>query len=63
MPGPSRVYSMWLPVDLVEHVDATARTAGLTRNAFVRGALESATGFGAVTDPLVDHGPDGVVIQ
>jgi hypothetical protein len=63
MPGPSRVYSMWLPVDLVEHVDDTARTAGLSRNAFVRSALESASGFGAVADPLGDHGAHGVVVQ
>jgi hypothetical protein len=63
MSGPSRVYSMWLPVDLVDRVDTRAASAGMSRNAYVKGVLESATGPGGGSDPLGDHGANGVVVE
>jgi hypothetical protein len=59
----SRVYSLWLPVDLVDRVDARAASAGLSRNAFVKGVLESAAGPGGGGDLLGDHGAHGVVVE
>lgn len=63
MPGPSRVLSLWLSDELIEHLNRTANAAGMSRNAFARTALESASGFRGSSDLLGDHSPDGVVVQ
>lgn len=60
----SRVYSMWLPDDLVEAVDVEAKRLGMTRNAYVRLQLESATArTRRHSDVLRDDRTDPVVVK
>lgn len=63
MSGSSRVLSLWLSDDLIAHIDHTAQSAGISRNAYARGVLESASGFRGGSDLLRDHSPDGVVVE
>lgn len=58
----SRVYSLWLPEDLMERVDRQAAEAGLSRNAHIRELLRGAA-FGGGTDVFADDSFDAIVVK
>lgn len=58
----SRVYSLWLPEELMERIDRQAAELGLSRNARIRQLLHVAA-FGGSADVFGDDGLDPVVVE